>query len=147
VGRVTAAQFAAVCLRALLDKNDSDALVKGLALVEPWQRAELRRVLDLADSLTGAEPKEKRVSVLSEVEQTAEKIFHEVEGKVEEFDGQALSVARQAIAVAVEAEGQAVQVTENYKNQLVALAEQYGPQLAELGEQLFTDIKTLFGVE
>jgi hypothetical protein len=43
---------AAMDLRGLLD-HDSDALVKGLALVGPRQRAELRRVLDLADSMSG----------------------------------------------------------------------------------------------
>jgi hypothetical protein len=84
------------------------------------------------------------MSVLSNVEQAVEKVFHEVEVKVGEFDGEALSVARQAIAVAGEAEGKAVLIAENAKNQLAALAAQYGPELAALGEQLFTDIKALF---
>lgn len=138
---------AEIDFRALLDHSDADALVKGLVRLEPRRRDELRRVLRLADSLSGAERRESRMpSVLQNVENAFEKVLAEVGEKVSEFDGEALSVAREAIVVAKDAEAQVVTVTEGYKNQLTALAEQYGPELAALGEQLLTDVKSLFSV-
>lgn len=48
-----ASTAAAMDLRALLD-YDTDSLAKGFMLLKQPQRAELRRVLDIADSLSGA---------------------------------------------------------------------------------------------
>lgn len=135
----------AMDLRDLLE-YDAGSLAKGCALIRPEQRAELRRVLDLADSLCEAKPRETPMSALQNAEAAIEKVFHEVEARVGEFDGEALSVARQAIADAKAAEAQAVVLTEGYKSQLAALAAQYGPELAALGEQMLADVKELFAV-
>jgi hypothetical protein len=145
VGGLSAASYAAVELRALLDRNDSDALVKGLALIEPWQRAELRRVLDLADSLCGAEARENRMSLAKNVESALGKIVTKIENGVRDFDGQALADARKLLADASAAEGQVITIAEGVAAQLGTLAAKYGPELAEVGAQLLADLKSLLG--
>jgi hypothetical protein len=142
---VRASVSAAWDLRDLLGYDATD-LVRGLMLLTPAQRAQLRLALHQADSSSEAEPRESRMSALQNAEAAIEKVFREVEARVGEFDGDALSVARQAIADAKAAEGQVLAVTSSYRNQMVALAEKYGPELAKLGEQMLADVKSLFAV-
>lgn len=132
-------------LRDLLGYDAAD-LVRGLMLLKPGQRAQLRLALHQADSSCEAEPRETPMSALQNAEAAIEKVFHAVEEKVGEFDGEALSVARQAFADAKAAEAQVVTVTEGYARQLGDLAAQYGPELASLGSQLLADVKALFAV-
>jgi hypothetical protein len=90
------------------------------------------------------------MSVIQDAEQAAEKVFHFVEDKVEEFDGAALAEARRLLADAKAAEGEVLDLAAQYKTQLIALAEQYGPEavaaLEQLGSKLITDIEAVLGV-
>lgn len=135
----------AMDLRDALD-YDSGTLTRGFLLLEPWQRAELRSALDLADSPDGARAKENRMSLLSDLEKAVDKVAAEVETKVKEFDTAAVAEARRLMAEAKSAEHQAILLAGNYKAELEALAVKYGPELARLGESLLADVKTLFGV-
>jgi hypothetical protein len=80
------------------------------------------------------------MSLITDVEQAAEKVFHEVETKVEEFDGQALAEARRLLAEAKTAEGQVLAVILANKVQLIALVEQYGPEVVAAVEAILKDL-------
>jgi hypothetical protein len=90
------------------------------------------------------------MSLITDVENAAEKVFHEVEVKVEEFDGQALAEARRLLAEAKTAEGQVLAVILADKAQVIALAEKYGPELVAAVEAILKDLLTqvqgLFGL-
>jgi hypothetical protein len=115
-----AAVAAAMDFRALLGYRD-ETLVKGLMLLTPGQRARLRLALEAADS--------PGMSLITDVEQAAEKVFQEVEGKVAEFDGAALAEARRLIADAKAAESALVTTLGNYRAEMAALVEKYGPEV------------------
>jgi glycerol-3-phosphate dehydrogenase len=149
VGRLIPAVGASIELRALLDHYDSDLLVKGVLLLEPWQRAELRRVLDVADSsLAGSEEREGRMSLATKVEAAVEKVVTEVERGVADFDGAALHDARQVIADVQAAEAKGAELAVKYKAEIEALAQQAEGQVAvaltALAEQLAADFASLF---
>jgi hypothetical protein len=149
VGGLIAAQAAAIELRALLDHHDSDILVRGLLLLEPWQRAELRRVLTLADSsLAEAEERESRMSLAQKVESAVERVVSEVERGVADFDGQALHDAREVVADVKAAEAKASELAVKYKTEIEAVAQQAEGQVAAalraLAEQLAGDFAGLF---
>jgi hypothetical protein len=90
------------------------------------------------------------MSLITNVENAAEKVFHEVEVKVEEFDGQALAEARGLLAEAKTAEGQVLAIILADKSQIIALAEKYGPELVAAVERVLADLLTqmqsLFGL-
>jgi len=149
VGGLIPAVSASIELRALLDHYDSGLLVKGLLLLEPWQRAELRRVLDLADSiLAEAESRESRMSLAQKVESAVGKIVSGVERGVADFDGAALRDARQVIADVQAAEAQGAELAVKYKAEIEALAKQAEGQVAvaltALAKQLAADFAGLF---
>ncbi len=80
------------------------------------------------------------MSLITDVEQAAEKVFHEVEAKVEEFDGQALADARALLADAKAAEVQVLAVILTDKSQVIALIEQYGPAVVAAVEAVLKDL-------
>jgi hypothetical protein len=80
------------------------------------------------------------MSLITDVENAAEKVFHEVETKVEEFDGQALAEARRLLAEAKSAEVQVLAVILTDKSQIIALAEKYGPELVAAVEAVLKDL-------
>jgi uncharacterized membrane protein YqiK len=80
------------------------------------------------------------MSLISDAEQAAEKVFHEVEAKVEEFDGQALAEARRLLAEAKAAEGQILSIVLTDRSQLITLAEQYGPEVVAAVERILADL-------
>jgi hypothetical protein len=134
VGGLIPAVSASIELRALLDHYDSGLLVKGLLLLEPWQRAELRRVLDLADSiLAEAESRESRMSLAQKVESAVGKIVSEVERGVADVQA---------------AEAQGAELAVKYKAEIEALAKQAEGQVAvaltALAKQLAADFAGLF---
>jgi hypothetical protein len=149
VGGLIPAVSASIELRALLDHYDSDLLVKGLLLLEPWQRAEIRRVLGIADSsLAGTEEKESRMSLAQKVESAVERVVSEVERGVADFDGQALHDAREVVADVKAAEAKASELAVKYKTEIEAVAQQAEGQVAAalraLAEQLAGDFAGLF---
>jgi hypothetical protein len=149
VGGLIPAQTAAIEMRALLDHHDSDILVKGLMLLEPWQRHELRRVLVLADSsLAEAEERENRMSLAQKVESAVGKVVSEVERGVADFDGKALSDAREVVADVQAAEAKASVLAQEYKAEIEVLAKQaegqVGTELTALAERMAAEFIGLF---
>jgi hypothetical protein len=149
VGGLIPAQTAAIELRALLDHHDSDILVKGLLLLEPWQRHELRRVLALADSsLAEAEERESRMSLAQKVESAVGKVVSEVERGVADFDGKALHDAREVVADVKAAESKASVLAQEYKAEIEALAKQaegqLGTELMSLAKRMAAEFIGLF---
>jgi hypothetical protein len=142
---VTPAVSIAMDLRDALS-YDTDSLARGCMLLKPSQRARLRQMLDLADSMDVPRAKETRMSLLSDLETAVDKVASEVETKVKEFDAAAVAEARRLVAEAKSAEQQAILLAGNYKAELEALAVKYGPELVKLGERLLADVKALFGV-
>lgn len=132
---------AAMGLRELL-RHDRVSLVKGLMLLAPDQRALLLRVLDESDC--------PGMSLITDAEQAAEKVFREVEAKVEDLDGEALAEARRLLAEAKGAEAQVLSVILTDRSQLIALAEKYGPELVAAVEAVLQDLlsrmQSLFGL-
>lgn len=131
---------AAFDLRTLLE-YDPDDLVRGLMLLTPGQRAALRSALAAADS--------PGMSLITDAEQAAEKVFHEVEAKVEEFDVSALAEARRLLAAAKAAESRLVTLAGNYRTEMRALVQKYGPLVvadvdAEM-TRLLAQVEALFG--
>ena len=90
------------------------------------------------------------MSLISDVEHAAEKVFREVEAKVEEFDGEALAEARRLLAAAKAAENEILSVILTNRSQLIALAEQYGPEVVAEVERilagLLSQVQGLFGL-
>jgi hypothetical protein len=90
------------------------------------------------------------MSLISDVEHAAEKVFREVEVKVEEFDGEALAEARRLLAAAKAAENEILSVILTNRSQLIALAEQYGPEVVAEVERilagLLSQVQGLFGL-
>jgi hypothetical protein len=131
----------AMSFRAMLEGERGD-LVKGLMLLEPGQRTQLRSALEAADW--------PGMSLITDVENAAEKVFHEVETKVEEFDGQALAEARALLAEAKIAESQVLALILTNRSQLIALVEEYGPEVVAAVEAILKDLLTqvqgLFGL-
>lgn len=131
----------AMSLRAMLEGEHED-LVKGLMLLEPGQRAQFRAALSAADW--------PGMSLISTLEAEAEKVFHEVEAKVEEFDGAALAEARRLLADAKAAEQKVLSAILTDKSALIALAEKYGPELVTAVEGILKDllanVQGLFGI-
>lgn len=82
------------------------------------------------------------MSLISNLETEAEKVFHEVEAGVEDFDGQALAEARRLLAEAKAAEAQVLSVILADKAQLIALAEKYGPEVVAAVEDILKDLLT-----
>jgi hypothetical protein len=80
------------------------------------------------------------MSLISDVEHAAEKVFREVEVKVEEFDGEALAEARRLLAAAKAAENEILSVILTNRSQLIALAEQYGPEVVAAVERILADL-------
>jgi hypothetical protein len=138
---VRPAVSAAMGLRELL-RHDRVSLVKGLMLLAPDQRALLLRVLDESDC--------PGMSLITDAEQAAEKVFREVEAKVEDLDGEALAEARRLLAEAKGAEAQVLSVILTDRSQLIALAEKYGPELVAAVEAVLQDLlsrmQSLFGL-
>jgi len=137
---VRASVSAAFDLRTLLEYERED-LVKGCMLLTPEQRARLRLALAMADSPV--------MSLVSDVEQAAEKVFREVEAKVEDFDEAALAEARRLLAEAKAAESSLVITFGNYRTEMRALVQKYGPLVvadvdAEM-TRLLTQVEALFG--
>jgi hypothetical protein len=90
------------------------------------------------------------MSLITDVEQAAEKVFHEVETGVEDFDGEALAEARRLLAEAKTAESQVLAVLLADRSQIVALVEQYGPEVVAAVEAVLRDllgqVSGLFGL-
>lgn len=90
------------------------------------------------------------MSLITDAEQAAEKVFRAVEARVEEFDGQALAEARRLLAEARTAEDQVMAVILTNRSQLIALAEKYGPEVVSAVEAILADLMTrvrgLFGL-
>jgi phosphoglycolate phosphatase-like HAD superfamily hydrolase len=110
-------------------------------LLTPYQRAAPRLALAAADS--------PGMSLVTSAEQAAEKVFREVEAKVEEFDGEALAEARRLLADAKAAESRLVVLLGNYRTEIGALVAKYGPEVvtdvdAELAK-LLAQVEGLFG--
>jgi hypothetical protein len=90
------------------------------------------------------------MSLITDAEQAAEKVFREVEAKVAEFDGAALAEARRLLAEAKGAEAQILSVILTDRSQLIALAEKYGPEFVAAVERVLEDllakVQGLFGL-
>jgi histidinol dehydrogenase len=90
------------------------------------------------------------MSLITDLETEAEKVFHEVEAKVEEFDGEALAEARRLLADAKTAESRVITFIGDYKAEIVAAAEKYGPEVVQLIieelDKLLSQARGLFGV-
>jgi hypothetical protein len=138
---------AAMDFRNLLGYS-GDTLVRGLMLLTPGQRARLRLALEEADS-PGTE-QGGPMSLMSTVEQAVEKVFHEVEARVETFDAQAVAEARAVVAQAKAAESEVLVLAKNYKAEIVALAKQYGPEVVAAleadADKLAASLKELFEI-
>jgi hypothetical protein len=80
------------------------------------------------------------MSLITDVENAAEKVFHEVETGLEDFDGEALAEARRLLAEAKSAEVQVLAVILADRSQLIALAEKYGPELVAAVEAVLKDL-------
>lgn len=128
-------------LRTLLE-HDHDDLVRGFMLLTPHQRAAFRLVLAAADS--------PGMSLITDAEQAAEKVFRELEAKVGEFDAAALAEARRLLADARSAESQVLAVILTDRSRLIALAEKYGPEVVAAVESILEDllsrVRGLFGL-
>ena len=128
-------------LRTLLE-HDHDDLVRGFMLLTPHQRAAFRLVLAAADS--------PGMSLNTEAEQAAAKVFRELEAKVGEFDAAALAEARRLLADARNAESQVLAVILTDRSRLIALAEKYGPEVVAAVESILEDllsrVRGLFGL-
>lgn len=90
------------------------------------------------------------MSLITDAEAAAEKVFREVEARVEEFDGQALAEARRLLAEAKTAESQVLSIILADKSQLIALVRQYGPEVVAAVERVLADLlgqmQGLFGL-
>jgi hypothetical protein len=90
------------------------------------------------------------MSLITDAEQAAEKIFRDVEAGVKDIDGAALAEARRLLAEAKSAEAQVLAVIMADRSQLIALAERYGPEVVAAIEkvlgQLLGEMKSLFGL-
>jgi uncharacterized membrane protein YqiK len=90
------------------------------------------------------------MSLITDVEQAAEKVFHEVEAKVAEFDGQALAEARRLLADAKTAEQEVLALILTNKSQIITLVEKYGPEVVAAVEAILKDllskVQGLFGL-
>jgi hypothetical protein len=144
-----ASTAAAWDLRDLLG-YDSGALAKGLMLIRPGQRAELRRLLDLADSLSEPEAREKRMTLAQNVESAVGHILADIERGVRDFDGQALKDARKAVADVEAAEKQGAELAVKYKTEILVVAKVLEPEakaaLTALAGQLAADFAGLFAI-
>ncbi len=80
------------------------------------------------------------MSLITDLETEAEKVFRELEAKVSEFDGQALAEARRLFAEAKAAEVQALAALLADRLKLIALAEKYGPELVAAVEAVLKDL-------
>jgi hypothetical protein len=80
------------------------------------------------------------MSLITDVEQAAERVFREAEAKVADLDGQALAEARRLLAQAKTAETQVLAVVLADKAQLLVLAQQYGPELVAAVEAVLKDL-------
>jgi hypothetical protein len=93
------------------------------------------------------------MSLITEAEAAAEKVFHAVEDGVEDVDGEALRIARALLADAKEAEQKVLALAVKYKAELLAIAEKVlqgdapaiEAALVALGERILADITGLFG--
>lgn len=90
------------------------------------------------------------MSLITDAEQAAEKVFAELEAKVEEFDGHALAEARRLLTEARTAEQQVLSVLLTNRSQIVALLQQYGPEVVAAVEDilkgLLSEVQGLFGL-
>jgi phosphoglycolate phosphatase-like HAD superfamily hydrolase len=137
---VTPAVSVAFDLRGVLE-CEPEILLRGCMLLTPYQRAALRFALAAADS--------PGMSLITDAEQAAEKVFREVETKVGEFDAAALAEARRLLADAKMAESRLVTLVGNYRTEARALVQKYGPLVvadvdAEM-TRLLTQVEALFG--